>query len=228
MPTTQNQYNLDKVGNWDSWVVNGVAQTRTHNTVNEITSINGAPLTYDSNGNLKQDPRYKYAFDEENRLTRVTRLSDSRVMGQYRYDALSRRIAKIANLTGTPFETRYFYDDARIIEEQDTGGATLATYVYGNYIDEVLTMDRGGQTYYYHQNALWSVAAVTDGAANVAERYSYDAYGFATITDASGTLVPVWDVDRPRMRLGIRGCSRGGSWMRSRGCITIGRGITIR
>lgn len=202
VPTTQSQYNLDKVGNWDSWIVNGSTETRTHNTVNEITSINGAPLTYDNNGNLKQDPRYQYLYDEENRLTRVTRISDSRIMGQYRYDALGRRIAKIANLTGVPVETRYFYDDARIVEEQDAGGATLATYVYGNYIDEVLTMDRGGQTYYYHQNALWSVAAVTDGAANVAERYSYDAYGFATITDGSGTLVPVWDVDRPRSAIG--------------------------
>jgi RHS repeat-associated protein len=202
MPITQAQYELDKVGNWDKWIVNGVPQTRTHNTVNEITSINGAPLSYDNNGNLKQDPRYQYLYDEENRLTRVTRLFDSRVMGQYRYDALSRRIAKIANLTGVPVETRYFYDDARIVEEQDTGGVPLATYVYGNYIDEVLTMDRGGQTYYYHQNALWSVAAVTDGAANVAERYSYDAYAFATITDASGTLVPVWDVDRPRSAIG--------------------------
>ncbi|MCS6861566.1 MAG: RHS repeat-associated core domain-containing protein [Abditibacteriales bacterium] len=36
--------------------------------------------------------------------------------------------------------------------------------MYGNYVDEVLTMDRGGQTFYDHQNALWSVAAVTDGA----------------------------------------------------------------
>ena len=44
-------------------------------------------------------------------------------------------------------------------------------------------MNRGGQFYYYHQNALWSVAAITDSLANVVERYAYDAYGCVTITD---------------------------------------------
>ena len=31
-----------------------------------------------------------------------------------------------------------------MVEEQDGQGATLATYAYGNYIDEVLQMRRGG------------------------------------------------------------------------------------
>jgi RHS repeat-associated protein len=38
-------------------------------------------------------------------------------------------------------------------------------------------MDRGGQAYYYHQNALWSAEAVTNSTGAIAERYSYDAYG---------------------------------------------------
>ena len=50
-------------------------------------------------------------------------------------------------------------------------------------------MDRAGQTYYYHQNALRSVAAVTDSLANPVERYSYDAYGLVTVTD--GVFNPV-------------------------------------
>ena len=54
---------------------------------------------------------------------------------------------------------------------------TQATYVYGNYIDEILTMNRGGSDYYYHQNALWSVEAVTNSGGVPVERYRYDAYG---------------------------------------------------
>jgi RHS repeat-associated protein len=186
LPTTQTQYTLDPVGNWPKKVTNGVPETRTHNTVNEITTdtIDGSPttsLSYDNNGNLTTDSAYTYAYDEENRLVAVTRNSDSVVVGQYQYDALSRRVQKIANTSGTPTTTRYFYDDARIIEEQDPSGATQATYVYGNYVDEVLTMDRGGQTYYYHQNALWSVEAITDSTASVVERDAYDAYGSPTI-----------------------------------------------
>src|SRR5205823_1945312 len=100
--------------------------------------------------------------------------SDAAVVGQYEYDALSRRVKKFANASGTPTTTRYFYDDARIIEEQDSSGITQATYVYGNYVDEVLTMNRSGQAYYYHQNALWSVEAISDSTDNVVERDAYD------------------------------------------------------
>jgi RHS repeat-associated protein len=188
-PSTQTSYNLDPVGNWNSKTTDAVTQVRTHNMVNELTQIDVTSLTYDGNGNQLSDGAYTYAYDEENRLTRVTRTSDAAVVGQYQYDALGRRVQKIANPAGSPVTTRYFYDDARILEEQDGLGATQATYVYGNYVDEVLTMTRGVQTYYYHPNALWSVAAVTDSTGTAVERYSYDAYGTVKVTD--GAFAPI-------------------------------------
>ncbi|QSA96547.1 RHS repeat domain-containing protein [Methylococcus sp. EFPC2] len=189
LPLTQTQYDLDKLGNWNDKIKDGVTETRQHNAVNEITQLDGVPLSYDDNGNLIQDDRYVYEYDQENRLTKVSSFGPLQVVGEYRYDALSRRIVKKSGPTRGNKETRYFYDDARIVEEQNATGTTEASYVYGNYIDEVLTMDRGGQTYYYHQNALWSVEAITDGAANVVERYAYDAYGHPTITDGAGNPV---------------------------------------
>jgi RHS repeat-associated protein len=106
-------------------------------------------------------------------------------------------VQKIANAVtpAIPTMTDYLYDDARIIEDQNGAAMTQATYVYGNYIDEVLTMDRAAQSFYYHQNALWSVEAVSDSAGAPVERYSYcpdpaqpscDGYGFATVSDGSG------------------------------------------
>ena len=192
MPLTQTQYDLDRVGNWDAKTTDGVTEIRIHNQVNEITAINGVPIFHDDNGNLAEDERYTYAYDEQNRLTHVTRKSDGKVVGQYQYDALSRRIVKIADPefgSSFPVETRYFYDAARIVEEQDPATTTLATYIYGTYVDEVLTMDRSRQTFYYHQQSLWSVAAVTDAVGNVAERYHYDAYGLPVITDGAGAAI---------------------------------------
>jgi RHS repeat-associated protein len=76
--------------------------------------------------------------------------------------------------------------DAQIIEEQDSGGSgTVTTYTYGNYIDEVLTMDRAGNRYFHHQNTLWSVHALTDATGTVVERYAYDAYGMPSFFDSS-------------------------------------------
>jgi RHS repeat-associated protein len=189
VPITQTSYSLDPVGNWNSKTTDAVTQTRTHNAVNELTQIDATALTYDANGNLLNDGSYSYSYDEENRLTAAVRVSDAATVGQYQYDALGRRVQKIANPSGSPTTTRYFYDNARVIEEQDAVSTTLATYVYGNYIDEALTMNRGGQTYYYHQNALWSVEAVTDGTGAAVERYSYDAYGLVKVTD--GSFLPV-------------------------------------
>jgi RHS repeat-associated protein len=192
VPSTQTHYDLDGVGNWNKKTKDGVPENRSHSVTNEITQINGVPVLSDLNGNTNEDGQFRYNYDEENRLIRVSRKSDQRVVGRYEYDALSRRIKKIANpgAVSSPVETRYFYDDTRIVEEQDTAGLTLATYVYGTYIDEILTMDRAGQAYYYHQNSLWSVEAITDSAANVVERYAYDAYGLPAIQNGSGMPTP--------------------------------------
>jgi YD repeat-containing protein len=76
------------------------------------------PVLSDLNGNTVDDELYTYAYDEENRLIAVTRKSDSSVVGQYQYDALSRRVTKMANagIVSSPVETRYFYDEARLVE----------------------------------------------------------------------------------------------------------------
>jgi RHS repeat-associated protein len=116
--------------------------------------------------------------------------------GQYQYDALSRRVQKVTSST-----TLYFYDDSRIVEEQ-IGATTQATYVYGNYVDEILTMNRLGTDYYYHQNALWSVAAVTDSTGSPKERYTYDAYGAPTITNGSFTVITNTAIGNPWMFTG--------------------------
>jgi|GEM_PF-1972828 len=107
---------------------------------------------------------------------------ESSVTIQFKYDALGRRVAKV----GPNGTTRYLYDGLRVIAEQDQAGATLATYVYGAELDEVLTMQRGGHTYYYHRNSLGSVVALSDESGNVVERYTYDAYGAATVQDSRG------------------------------------------
>jgi RHS repeat-associated protein len=184
VPVTQTAYNLDAVGNWDSKTTDAVIETRTHNAANEIeqTEVSGqvSAISHDANGNLIQDANYDYTFDENNRLIQVVSPPSS-VISQYAYDALGRRISKVVGSATTVF----LYDNARIIEERDGSNNVQVTYTYGNYIDEALTKDAGSDRYYYHQNTLWSVHALTDAAGAVVERYAYDAYGQITILDPS-------------------------------------------
>src|SRR5262249_16448934 len=176
VPTTQTSYSLDPVGNWNTKTTDSVTQVRLHDDVNELIKIDTTSVTYDANGNQRVSGSYTYVYDEENRLVRVTRNSDSAIVGQYQYDALGRRVIRVASPSTSSTTTVYFYDNARVLEEQNGLGATQATYVYGLYVDDALTMDRLGETYYYHQNSLWSIEAVTTSSATVAERYTYDAY----------------------------------------------------
>lgn len=174
-PTRQCAWALDGVGNWLQGPLTCPQPggcTITPNEVNEYTDICGVGQTYDDNGHLTADVTKVYEYDYENRLIKAIRQVDSVVLGEYGYDALSRRVEKIVS----GVTTRFIYDEDRVIEER-LGGAVEAEYVYGSWIDEVLTMDRGGATYYYHTNALGSIVALTDAGGNIVEHYRYDAYG---------------------------------------------------
>ncbi|HWX22256.1 MAG TPA: RHS repeat-associated core domain-containing protein [Candidatus Binatia bacterium] len=182
-----NSYSLDPEGNWNSATICGVTTPRTHNAANEILSIGTNNLLYDAKGNLQDDKTYAYLYDAENRLTLVSNELTMTILGEYSYDALGRRVIKLAASQIPTVQRRYYYDGPRIIEEQDAGGGTQATYAFGGGIDEVLSMTRNETTNYFYQNALGStVAATSNNTAVVSERYSYDAYGLAHITDATG------------------------------------------
>src|SRR5262249_59913767 len=43
VPTTQTQYDLDPVGNWNKKTKDAIPETRTHSVTNEITQIGGGP-----------------------------------------------------------------------------------------------------------------------------------------------------------------------------------------
>jgi hypothetical protein len=53
--------------------------------------------------------------------------------------------------------------------------------VFGTYVDETLALITGSggpsNTNYYHDNRVYSVAALTNSSGTVIERYRYDAYG---------------------------------------------------
>jgi RHS repeat-associated protein len=58
-------------------------------------------------------------------------------------------------------------------------------------MDEPLTMERGGNTYYYHRDGLGSITEITD------ERYEYDVYGAVTIFDGSGITLTASAIGNP-------------------------------
>jgi RHS repeat-associated protein len=157
---------------------------------------------HDKNGNLVDDGTREYFYDHDhspvetaslradNRLTMVKDKGTGDTLGQYRYDALGRRIRKQA--PGTPdLSTVFVYTTGwQAIEEYEEGNLARV-YVYGDRIDEVVSMDRTAEAdrYYYHENVLGSTIALTDGAGTAVERYAYDAYGSPSVSDGSANAI---------------------------------------
>ncbi len=123
----------------------------------------------------------EYEWDPENRLAAVR--IDGAVVGAYRYDALGRRIEKVASGA----TTRYVYDREDIALEYDGTNALTARYTHGPGIDEPLVLARGGQSYFYDADALGTILDLTDSAGAVAKSYVYDSFG--TIAQQSGAVV---------------------------------------
>jgi RHS repeat-associated protein len=123
---------------------------------------------------------------------------------RYAYDALGRRIVKVRDATGNPKATSYLYDGWRVIEERDGADQVQATYTYGNDIDERLSMERGGNEYWYHPDDLHSVRALSDSGGVVVERYEYDDFGQVTVRDGSGKRITGSALGNPYLFTGRR------------------------
>jgi RHS repeat-associated protein len=136
---------------------------------NRLLTDSGGAYTYDNNGNRTGRGTQTYSYDSYNRLTNY---ATSGTTATYEYDWEGRRVAKVVNGARREF----VYDHARIIAEYNSGVA-VAHYAFGADTDEVAIVNRGGNNYFYHQDGLGSVVAITDASGNVVQRYGYDAWG---------------------------------------------------
>lgn len=198
---------------------NARVETRNHTDFNEINqrtvSAQNTTLTYDGNGNTT-DTGYsslggqsfpggglRMEWDALNRLRKVWKnnntpgsTGDDILVGDYTYDCQNRRMRKVVtnsgSLNGT---TDFYYEGWRVVEEHDGSDAILQQYTYGNYLDEVWTLDnrRSGITvaqlndlvanerHFYHANTLYDVYGLTDETTALKEAYQYDPYGRQTV-----------------------------------------------
>jgi RHS repeat-associated protein len=167
-------YNFDAAGNRISVTDSSGSTSYTTNDLNQYTNVDGASYSYDANGNMTSKTTSEgtttYSYDFENRLVQVVTPTET---VNYTYDPLGRRVSKSTS-SGT---TNYIHDDFRVIEEKDESGASQASYIQGNGLDEVLEMNRAGQDYYYSQDGLGSVTGITDISQNMVHSFSYDEYG---------------------------------------------------
>ena len=166
-----------------------------------IILINREPLKSEASINRPRQPVPATLARYTKELAELAPTS-SNDTATYTYDALGRRVSKTVNGVTTvyvsslsPFDHSEFASQ-EIAEYTANSPASLPQrkFVYGEYIDEPIAMTNvSGSTetkYYYHQNNLYSTAALTNQSGQPVERYAYSAYGKPTILDANATPIP--------------------------------------
>lgn len=195
--TGEFSYQLDGVGNRTTVTENNLSFAYTVNEMNEYTGIVGESAInrgYDAKGNLVQDGTHILAYDDLNRMISV----DGGATATYEYGPLGRRVKKI-----TPEATNtYFYDGLKVIEEETD--SKVSTFVYGSWIDDVLSMQKEGKDYYYHKDEMGSVVGITDDKGQLLEHYRYDAFGKVEILDGNGVLLTESSIANPYYFTGRR------------------------
>jgi RHS repeat-associated protein len=194
-PSRSQSWNFDAAGNWSSATSDGTTQTRTHNDLNQITSVSGATTpTYDTDGNLTMDETGKhFVYDAWNRLVTVKNASNV-VIASYNYDGQGWRVTETKSGTTRDF---YYSDQWQVLEER-VGGQAQVQYVWSPvYVDALVFRDRDvdgnpanglEERLWAQQGATFEVTALVDGTGSVVERYAYDAFGKVTVYDANWTV----------------------------------------
>jgi RHS repeat-associated protein len=131
-PTQKEDWGFDPAGNWRAYQqddngVNQINQTRTHNEVNEIVSIDSSTsnVAFDPAGNMTTIPSdaaatqtpFTTIYDAWSRLVRVQG-GQNNIDISYEYDGLFRRTRQLVTAGTAPSLDFYYNDQWKIVEER--------------------------------------------------------------------------------------------------------------
>ncbi|WP_391202749.1 RHS repeat domain-containing protein [Psychrobacillus sp. L4] len=171
--TTVN-YQYDKAGN----LLNPSGNILTFNKANEIEGY-----SYDGSGNLIQDDKYKYTWNDLGQLTSVLTLSGTQVASYTYYSDGLRQTKTVGENTYI-----YYYNEGNLIRVMDNTGKVLWRITWGNGKPMFLT-DSVGNTYYYVTNYRGDVVQIVDASGNKVADYSYDPWGNVISSNESEAVV---------------------------------------
>jgi len=172
--TTAEAYAYDGVGNRTS---SHRSASYGYQPFNRLTGTSTTGYQYDNNGNMTTKTEgastTHFAWDFENRLTQVVTPSSGSVT--YEYDALGRRVQSTPS---TGVSTNFTYDGDEVVQDK-TSTNVITEYLNGPGIDNKIRQKGASSkaTYYFTQDHLGSISALTSTKGQVVEQQTYDTYG---------------------------------------------------
>ncbi|MEI2467798.1 DNRLRE domain-containing protein [Niallia taxi] len=179
------EYHYDKVGNRTKQIKNGTETRYNYHKGNQIIDKNSIPYTYDLDGNLIQDDKFKYSYNEISAQTSVTTL-DNKVIARYEYDEEGLRTKKIVG--NKSFEYYYEGEDNNLTLEITRDNNQIQKYRYYQWDDTgkvfgMLIKEKNSsgewidQSYYFLTNHRGDVVSIVNNAGKEVGSYNYDSFG---------------------------------------------------
>jgi RHS repeat-associated protein len=171
----QQTFSYDPVGNMTANSAIGAYGYVSPTLQHAVTSAGDERYTYDLNGNLTLEeasqgcnwvPRRRMSWDGNNRLVEVQD-GAGLSLASFAYNADGQRVRK-----RTAGGTTYYLGP---LLEWDAVGAALTKYYYAGPM--MVAKATAGDRFWYHQDSLGSIRAITSAAGAVVKRYDYAAFG---------------------------------------------------
>src|SRR5581483_4489695 len=137
---------------------------------------NTTTYTYDNNGQQTSEGTKTFTYNLAGQLTQVA--NGGSTLASFTYDGNGNRLTKTASSVTTDYRWDENNDLPMLALEQQ-GGSTLRSYLYG---DQLLSMNAGGASFYFHHDALGTTSAITKQTGATQWTYTYTPYGEAHTT----------------------------------------------
>ena len=155
------------------------------NWKDQLTAVDGTPITYDAIGNPLNDGTWTYTWENGRQLARM---QSANVDAKFVYNENGLRVQKIIN----GVVTDYVLHGKNVVHM--TRGADELHFFYDAQNRPAVVV-YNGTAYAYVKNLQGDVITILDGAGNVVVSYVYDAWGMpigksGTLAETLGTLNP--------------------------------------
>jgi RHS repeat-associated protein len=165
---TSYHYEYDAVGNRLSATAPSGLTLYAYDSANRLILVNGAPYTWDTNGNLLSDGVYTYAYDHANRLKGV---SGQAAVVSYRYNGHGDRLQQTTNSVTTNYTLDLNTGLTQVLAD------SANTYLHGRGRIAQSALSTPQSKIYFLGDALGSVRQLTDSTGTITLSRSYTPYG---------------------------------------------------
>jgi len=156
----------------------GANNTVTNNYQVAAIGPSSSSQSHDANGNMTSDGTNIYAWDAENRLSKIT-YPGSGNNSQFLYDATGMQGQIVETRASVITSTKQFVrGGSKICEERDASNVVVKKFFR-------LGQTISGTNYFYTLDHLGSVRDMIDGSGLVQANYEYDCWGVPTKTNGS-------------------------------------------